>query len=226
MKYFYYRGEKCKECNNAVPIFALGHHKPLEEGEEQFSKVCMGFYKHGYSLQYFLKRLVQLYKERNDIQFDMICLCPSSKKDSFNENMKKLTEEFYKTVQLPYKQVLHRTKDTDKQHELKKKEERIENVKDSFSVSEDITGKNILVIDNLSTSGSTAQEIHRLIVHKHNAKSCVFVCLSLGYKAKDLDFDLNPAFSGKFSYIIEKLHWPKVPKSKRIKIEDLPESEE
>jgi len=220
MEYFYYRGEKCKECNKPVPVFALGHHKSLEEGEEEFSKKCMGFYKHGYSSYYFLNRLIELYKTRNDINFDFICLCPSSTKDSFNENMIKLTNDFCKAVGIRNNNILQRMRDTSKQHEIAKKEDRIANVKDSFSLSENVEGKNILVIDNLSTTGSTAQEIHRLIIHKNKANNCIFLCLALGHKAKDLDFDLNPNFQGKFSYIVSKFNWPKVPKNKRIRKED------
>ncbi len=216
MEYCYYRGEKCKFCNFPVPVFALGHHKPLREGKDEFSKKCMGFYKFGYSKSYFLERLVGLYNSRNDISFDIICLCPSSKKGEFNKYMEELTVDFSKCINVPYKKILSRIKNTKKQHKLQTKEERVINIKNSFVVSKSLNGKNILVIDNLSTTGSTIQEVHKVIIHDHNAKNCVFLCLGLGPKGKYLDFDINPTFKGKFSYIIKNWHWPKVPKEKRI----------
>ncbi|MEW6529186.1 MAG: hypothetical protein AB1391_04815 [Candidatus Micrarchaeota archaeon] len=185
----------------------------------------MGFYKHEYSFAYFLNRLSELFQTRNDVKFDLVCLCPSSSKGSLNENMNKLITEFCKKTGVENKQILTRIRDTKKQHEILTKDERILNVKDSLDLTENIEGKNILVIDNLSNSGSTAQEVHRLIVHKNKAKTCIFLCLSLGYKGRNIDFDINPNFKGKFSDIIAKWHWPKVPIEKRIKKEVLPNSQ-
>ena len=217
----YYRGEKCKECNSPVPVFALGHFKPKGEGEDEFSKKCMGFYLYGYSKSYFLDRLVEIYHLRNDIPFDMVCLCPTSMQSEFNEHMKELTNEMAKKLNIPYKPILKRIRETSKQHELKTKEERIGNVKGSMAISDEyagaLAGKNIIVVDNLSTSGATVQEIHKLIIHENKANSCIFLCLGLGSKAKDADFDINPNFKGKFSTIIHDWHWPKVPAEERIK---------
>ena len=216
MEYFWYRGEKCKECDTPVPVFGLGHYLLLKEGEDEFSKKVMGFYLHGYQFNYFLNRLVEFYDTRikNDVHFDLVCVCPSHEKGKTNENMIKLAIEFSKRTGIPYKQVLRRVKDTKSQHELTKKEEREVNVKDSFGVLEDLTGKSVIVLDNTSISGATAKEIHN-VMKKKNAKSFILICLGLGPLARHQDFDINPAFKGKISFIISNWNWPKVSKEKR-----------
>lgn len=217
MAVYWYRGEKCKICNNPIPVFALGHYVPTKDGEDLFSRNSLYFYKYGYYESDFFNMFVELYKTRNDINFDMVCLVPTSEKDTYNNHLSELITKFSQEINVPYVKLLIRNRSIKKQHELYTKEERIANVKDSISISEnqDVAGKNILVIDNTSIYGSHAKEIHRLLIHEKKANNCVFMCIALGIKAKDADFDINKRYLGKFSDMIKNWHWPKVSRKNR-----------
>jgi len=210
-----------------IPIFGFGHYLPLGGGKDDFSKKVHYFSKYGNKTEtdYFLEMLLNFYETRikGNIDFDFVCVCSSHEKESKNPNIVSLAKEFCKKTGLTYKDLLVRTKTVKPQHDLATIENRIKNVDGSTSALEGVEGKVILVFDNTSISGSTFGDIHRLLVHKSNAKQCIFLCLGLGHKARDIDFDMNPACKYKVSDIIEKLHWPKVPKEKRIPKEILEE---
>ena len=65
---------------------------------------------------------------------------------------------------LPVAENLLKTKDTDRQKKLSAKERR-ENLKDVFDVvgKEEIKGKNILIIDDVFTTGATVNECARVL---------------------------------------------------------------
>lgn len=223
----YYRGQKCKSCKQPVPVFGLGHYLPVEEGEDNFSRKVHYFSKYGNKAEkdYFLTLLLDFYTTRveGDLDFDFVCVCPSHKEGSKNPNIVSLVKEFCDKTGLVYKDLLTRIRTVKSQHGLATTEDRIKNVDESTSASENVDGKTVLVFDNTSISGSTFRDIHQLLVHKGNAKTCIFLCLGLGHKAKDIDFDMNPNCKYKVSDMIEKLHWPKVPKGQRISKEILEE---
>lgn len=212
----YYRGQKCKERNEPVPIFAFGHYIPVSEGGAEFSKKVNGFHQYGYYFDYFLERLINFYNKRvkGDIVFDIICVCPSHEKSRINENMVHLATAFSEKTDVPYKQILIRVRETKSQHEMKTDEQRKENVRGSFSLSENLNNKNIMILDNTSITTETSQEIYR-VMKESGANMCLFISLGLGAKATECDFDINPAYSGKVSKIIKEWHWPKVPVEER-----------
>lgn len=64
------------------------------------------------------------------------------------------------------KNVLYKTKHTHKQGTAKSKEERTQNIIGSFGIKhpECIEGKNIILIDDITTTGSTLVEIRELLM--------------------------------------------------------------
>jgi len=174
---FYYRSIKCKSCNDWIPIFALGHYKPTDQGEDTFSKRCIGFYNLGYSSSLFLNAFVDLFNSRNDIKFDFVCIIPTHVAGEYNKHLVSLVQNFSKQMNIPYLQVLNRTKTINEQHKLKY-EDRVKNLKDSIIIPEEyaekIKGKSILIIDNTSTTGVTINEVNDLLVHKYYVSKCVF----------------------------------------------------
>jgi predicted amidophosphoribosyltransferase len=216
-EYSYYRGQKCKHCNKVVPVFGLGHHVPKSTVDDPFTKRAVYFYKYGTDSDYFLNRFYNLYAERfkDDISFDLICVIPTHEKDTINQNMISLATTFGEKTHVPVDtNTIKRILTTAAQHGIKTKEERILNIKDSLDVTRELTGKNILVFDNATTSGATTQVVFDLL-KEHGANIVVFFCTTLGILATKQDFDLNPIFKAKASHILEKLHWPKVPKEAR-----------
>lgn len=182
-------------------------------GKEEYSKKLLYFYKYGNETEFFLNKLVELFNLRfagDSIKFDYFTLYPSHKKDQINVNMVNLVTKFSKVTGLPYKQILKRNKDIKPSHELKTFEERKENLKSSIDILENVEGKNIIVLDNTTTTGISLIDITNLLIEK-GAKNVACICLGLGYKGKDNDWsDLNKTL--KYSKIISVCKCPYVPK--------------
>ncbi|MBU1557651.1 ComF family protein [Patescibacteria group bacterium] len=78
------------------------------------------------------------------------------------------------------KNVLIKIKDTPHQSRAKNKKERLENLKKSFSVkqSEKIRGKNILLLDDVTTTGTTLKEASKTL-RRYGAKK--IICLTIAH---------------------------------------------
>lgn len=220
-EYSWYRSKKCKHCNEWIPIFAFGHHMPKEQGEDDFTKKEFFFYQWGGEdyLQYFLKRMQALYGERffGDISFDYICVMPKSSKGVYNPNMEALAKLFGEKTRIRFERVLLRNRDVKQQHEIETAIERMKNVEGSITVNMDVKGKNILVLDNTTSTGANVNVAYDAL-KMAGAKMVIFICLALsGHFGKEEDFDLNPAMKKKAKEIIATFHSPRISKEKRIK---------
>lgn len=199
-------------------IFAIGHYMPKSLGDDDFSRKLIYFYKYGNDSDFFIEKLVELYKLRFEgdiIKFDCITLYPTRKKGQINEHMESLVQEFSKQVKLPYKQIIRRNKDIKPNHELTTFEERKDNVKGTVDMLEGVQGKNIIVFDNTSTTGISLIDVTNLLI-ENGAKNVACICLGLGYKGKETDWDdLNKTL--KYSRIRDICRTPFVSEEKREK---------
>lgn len=77
-------------------------------------------------------------------------------------------------------QVLLKTKNTKPQSEIKKRKDRIENLKNCFEVKDPkkIFGKTVIVIDDVTTTGTTFKEIHN-VLKDSNVKDVI--CLAIAH---------------------------------------------
>lgn len=176
---------------NIAHVFAVGHYKPLELGEDDFSKKLIYFYKYGNELDFFLRNIIDLYNLRfkeDSIKFDYIALYPTREKGKINSNMEKLVKEFSKQTSIPYKQLIRRNRNISPNHELKTFEERAKNVKGSIDVLEDVKGKNIIIFDNTSTTGISLIDVANLLIEK-GSNNVVCICLGINYKYRESDWD-------------------------------------
>ena len=111
-------------------------------------------------------------------KMDYIAYVPSSKKKirkrGYNHS-KLLAEEISKYSNIPLFDNLHKIKNTKSQHFLSL-EERSLNLKNSFMVNCDLKGKNILLIDDIHTSGATIDECYKEL-KKANCNFIWAVCL-------------------------------------------------
>ncbi len=201
----------------AVHVFAIGHYRYLDKGEDEFSKKMIYFYKHGNDIDYFLSRLVDIYniffkKDEDKLKFDIITLVPTHEKDVLNQNMKTLMDKLSVDIGIPYEQILARNRTIKQQHELKNFEERYENQLDSIDITRDVKGKNILLLDNIVTTGITIECIAHMLKAK-GAKNVLSLALGLSEMLKKSDYYLD----GKMLLfdLITKFRSPKISKSIR-----------
>lgn len=111
-------------------------------------------------------------------KMNYIAYVPSSKKKirqrGYNHS-KLLAEEISKYSNIELFDKLYKIKNTKSQHFLSL-EERSINLKDSFSVDGDLSGKSVLLIDDIHTSGATVEECYKEL-RKSNCKFVWIVCL-------------------------------------------------
>jgi len=69
--------------------------------------------------------------------------------------MDELLEILSQDVELPYRPILERSEDYASQKELSDKEDRIENVEDKIRCTENLNGEDVIVIDDVYTTGAT-----------------------------------------------------------------------
>ena len=115
-----------------------------------------------------------------DIPFDLICSVPEYKKEAREYSTSALlAKELSKRCQTPYHpKALKKIKQTRKQHEISYVE-RLTNLDGSFFANERIVyGKNILLCDDIITTGSTVNEIAKEC-KKAGAKDVYAIAIAL-----------------------------------------------
>lgn len=86
--------------------------------------------------------------------------------------------ELSKLLGLPVRtDLLYRTKSTVRQATIRTKQERVENQRGVFSAKEDLTGKNFLIIDDVTTTGATLSEARKILL-KHGAAQVLAATLA------------------------------------------------
>lgn len=139
---------------------------------------------------YMAKYISNIMKEKLDlenIKFDYITFVPLHKKRmrkrGFNQS-EKIAKELGKMIDIPILDCIYRKSNTNRLYNLNRKERKIE-LKNAFLVKENINyanDKNILLIDDIFTTGSTVNEISKLL--KLNNVNKIFV-MTLLTKSND-----------------------------------------
>lgn len=108
--------------------------------------------------------------------FDLITAVPMHKKDEkergFNQSVL-LAKELSKLLDIPYADTLIKTKRTKKQHDLSFSERKT-NLNGAFTLTDKelLTGKRILLIDDIITSGNTLGTCCKLLAKAKPSKIC------------------------------------------------------
>ena len=136
-----------------------------------------------------LAHLLKDYYKNSDIVIDCVTYVPmpeTRQKERGYNQAKELAVEFTKLTNIPLLDLLTRKDDKIRQSTLTK-EERMKNIKGSFSAinKESIKGKDILIIDDVLTTGSTASECAKVL--KENKARSVSV-LTLAKTSRELNF--------------------------------------
>ncbi|MBP9509987.1 MAG: ComF family protein [Fusobacteriaceae bacterium] len=101
-------------------------------------------------------------------EIDTVIPVPISKKRELERGFNQV-EEILKCCDIHYSKI-DRVKDTKHMYELKSSSERDKNVKDAFKIEFDLTDKNILIVDDILTTGATVKEIAREIRKLYKVK--------------------------------------------------------
>lgn len=140
--------------------------------DEYSSKIIKGLKYSG--KKYFARHIATLMVENKELfdGVDMLVPVPVTTKTKrvrgFNQ-AEEIANEISKLVGVPVKNVLVKSKDHKHQAGLSQKE-RLENLKDSFELNKefenDVKGKTIMVIDDVFTTGATANEVAKVLKKK------------------------------------------------------------
>ena len=137
------------------------------------------FHKKSYLYKYFIKLCLRERKTYEFLKsFDCITYVPMSYKKElkrgYNQS-KLLAKELGKNLNLPVLNCLEKIKENKTQSSLSEKE-RIENVKDVYDLAKnvDIKGKNIILVDDILTTGSTARACSKVLKIHKIGEICLF----------------------------------------------------
>jgi competence protein ComFC len=102
-------------------------------------------------------------KERGYNQTELLC-----------ENIIKFAQKDNDSNITYLKNIIHKTKNTLPQARIKNRRERLENLKNAFSIKnkEEIKNRNIIIIDDVTTTGATLKEIKKLL-EQNGAKNII-----------------------------------------------------
>lgn len=139
--------------------------------DRAFSCVTYGLYeraiisdlKYG-DMPYIGRKIARIMKDRmesEDISYDMVIPVPiheSRKKERGYNQAEIIAKEFAKLTGTKYNQYVRRTRKTDPMKNLSR-EDRFINISGAFEVTGDVGGKDILLIDDIYTTGATLDEI-------------------------------------------------------------------
>lgn len=127
---------------------------------------------------------------KNELQFDVVTFVPMSKKAQKQRGYNQaqlLAMHFCDILQINApKQLLNKVKETERQERLNK-QARKENLVGAFAATDDAKDKNVLLVDDIKTTGSTLNECAKALKRK-GAKTVV--CLTVASREEDFVSEL------------------------------------
>lgn len=176
-----YHMGKCRVCNSEKQYFDKGH--TLFEYKEAVRYGIREFkYKGMFRYGKFFGELMAEYANKNlKTKFDYVTSVPLHNKryKSRGYNQSEILAKIVaKNINFQYKNIIERCINTTPQSKLNKKQ-RFENIKGAFNLKSNVCvkDKNILIIDDIFTSGSTINECSK-VLKKNGAGTIEFLTLS------------------------------------------------
>ncbi|MHA4989658.1 ComF family protein [Cetobacterium somerae] len=127
------------------------------------------------SLSRYVKESIEQIQIKEEI--DVVISVPVNKK-RFLERGYNQVDEILKSADIKFENI-ERIKNTKHMYEIKEHEKRKENVKKAFKVTRDYFQKNILIVDDIVTTGATIKEIEKEFLENQKAKSVVFFTIAV-----------------------------------------------
>ncbi len=177
-----YSVEFCDSCKQKNLNFDMA--RSVFSYENAVKKLVHGFkyYKKLYLREVFSYYLTGVLLN-NFSDANLITFVPSTKKRlkerGYNQS-KALAEELSRTINIPCIEVCQKIKDTDRQATLNA-DERLDNLRGSFKItSGEVKNKNIVIVDDVLTTGATTDYIARLLKKAGATKVYVLTIASVG----------------------------------------------
>jgi ComF family protein len=172
-------GEKCTFCNCEKIYYDRGMCLYEYEGSVRDAVIRFKMYDRPDYAEFFGDEMFKFFVENNmKKEYDYVTAVPMHisgiKKRGYNQS-ELLAKRFAKNAGLEYMNLLSKPKNIKPQHTLKR-DERRKNVKNAFNSLCDLSGKSVLLIDDIITTGSTVNECCR-ILKKAGAKNVDFFTL-------------------------------------------------
>lgn len=183
----------CESCLNKLDFVdnefeILGHRARVLYFYNPFIASLIGDYKFNRNTSFykvFGQMVFSYIKEKSMDNFDYILTTPSSKsvlKNRGFDHVKLICDHFINKTNMEYLGNFKKIKNTKAQHQLSR-EDRAKNLKNSFTFEGDLTGKNILIFDDIITSSNTVKEIIRTI-EKANPNKIEILALASSHRVK------------------------------------------
>lgn len=190
---FVYRKVDSKYFDYPANILGLDYYEEDSAGEDEFSRKQVWFYVYGdddikqeFTNQF--SELLNIISGEDDDYWDLMTLMPSHAKGGYNNNMNELLEEVSSNVDINFERILHRNHTVRDNHELDNLKEKVINLESSIDIQDSVEGKNIIIVDNISLTGSTF--LHAVELLKRNGANNV-ICMALGIDSRDRGEDMS-----------------------------------
>ncbi len=190
-----YRPTESEHYDREAHVFGIDYYDRDSKGEDDFSRKLIWFYVYGDediraefrgSMEYLFEHLF----EEDSENWDILTLYPTSTEGEVNTNLRKLFEEVIDGSSIDYDQVIFRNRNIEENHEINSVRKKVLNLEDSIDITGDVEGKNVIVADNITLSGTSmmhaVQELYRA-----GANKVACVCLGLGLEGKKNDQELE-----------------------------------
>ena len=149
---------------------------------DDFFKKMIGLYKFERRTEFsriFSEILYDYGKSKSLFDVDYILPSPSSDKTLINrgfDHIRMITDDFIDKIPPIYLDSFKKIKNTKAQHNLGK-EERMTNLSDAFTLDGDLSGKRVLIVDDIITTGNTSKEIIK-VLEKANVEDVKILVLA------------------------------------------------
>ena len=149
---------------------------------DEFFKKLIGFYKFERRTEFsriFSKMVYDYGMGKNLFNVDYILPSPSSRGTLINrgfDHIKMITDDFIDKINPVYLDEFKKIKDTKAQHDLGK-DARSQNLIGAFKLDKDLTGKSVLIIDDIVTTGNTSLEMIK-VLEKSNIREIKILALA------------------------------------------------
>lgn len=152
------------------------------EGKPKFALLSYKFKsKEHYAKQFAILMAQHIEKHYPDVVFDYITYVPMHKFSQFlrgYNQSERLARELSKFLKVPCCELIYKKKFTKPQHKIKNAKKRKTNLKGAFDLTDKrlVKNKQILLIDDIVTTGSTLHECIKLL---RKSKSANIYCVTL-----------------------------------------------